>query len=64
MHDFVEGYGAGGQSLNDPATGAAVLFPEIRFYTNDSWPLIRGVAASKGFPIVLMDRYSRGVIYC
>ena len=65
VHDFINGYGAGnGNSLNDPAhDNPAVLFPEIHFYTNDSWPIIRGVAGAKGFPIMLMNRYSKGVIY-
>jgi hypothetical protein len=65
IHDFINGYGAGsGESLNDPARdNRAVLFPEIRFYTNDSWPIIRGVAGARGFPIVLMNRYARGVLY-
>jgi hypothetical protein len=39
------------------------LFPEIRFYTNDAWPLIRGVAEARGVPILLMERYSRGILY-
>jgi hypothetical protein len=40
-----------------------VLFPEIRFYTNDSWPLIRGVAEARGVPILVMNRYAGGVLY-
>ena len=40
-----------------------MLFPEVRFYTNDSWGIIRGVAAAKGFPIVLMNHYSKGTLY-
>ncbi|MDE2182078.1 MAG: hypothetical protein KGJ78_03550 [Alphaproteobacteria bacterium] len=65
IHDFVNGFGAGnGVSLNDPKhPNPAVLFPAIRFYTNDSWGIIRGVAGSKGNPILLMNRYSKGVIY-
>ena len=65
IRDFLNGYGAGsGESLNDPAHATpAVLFPEIRFYTNNSWPIIRGAAASKGFPLMLMDRYSKGIVY-
>jgi len=64
IHDFINGYGAGsGSSLNDAEQdNPAVLFPEIRFLTNDSWPIIRGVAGSKGFPLMLMNRYSRGVL--
>ncbi len=63
IHDFIDGFGAGrGTSLNDPADDpAAVLFPEIRFLTNDSWPIIRGVAGAKGFPVMVMNHYSRGV---
>ncbi|HUK02276.1 MAG TPA: hypothetical protein VLW26_08370 [Steroidobacteraceae bacterium] len=65
VHEFLEGYGAGrGTSLNDPAvTQRDILFPEIRFLTNDSWVLVRGVANAQGLPILLMNRYSRGVIY-
>ena len=43
--------------------GSTGLFPEIRFYTNDSWGIIRGVSAAKGFPMVLMNRYSKGTLY-
>jgi hypothetical protein len=65
VHDFLNGYGAGnGTSLNDPgAPDPAILFPEIHFYTNDSWPIIRGVAGAKGYPILLMNHYSNGIIY-
>jgi hypothetical protein len=65
VHNFLEGYGAGnGTSLNDPdVPGRDILFPEIRFYTNDSWTLLRGVASARGLPILLMNRYSRGILY-
>jgi hypothetical protein len=65
IHDFINGFGAGnGSSLNDPEhDNPAVLFPEIRFMTNDTWGIIRGVAAAKGFPIVMMNRYSKGIFY-
>jgi hypothetical protein len=65
VRDFVEGYGAGaGTSGNDPGdAGRSILFPELRFYTNDSWPLIRGVTHAHGVPILLLNRYSRGVLY-
>jgi hypothetical protein len=65
IHDFLNGWGAGnGTSLNDPThDNPAILFPQIRFYTNDSWALIRGVASSRGFPVLLMNRYSHGVLY-
>ncbi|HEY1962628.1 MAG TPA: hypothetical protein VGG69_09430 [Rhizomicrobium sp.] len=65
VRDFYDGFGAGaGQSLNDPKhDNTPVLFPEIHFYTNDSWAIIRGAASAKGFPIVLMNHYSNGTIY-
>lgn len=62
---FLVGYGAGnGTSLNESGVqNRAILFPELKFYTNDSWPVIRGVANAKGFPLLLMNRYSKGVLY-
>jgi hypothetical protein len=65
IRDFVGGFGAGGgASLNDPQhDNPPVLLPEIRFFTNDAWAVVRGVATAKGFPIVLMNRYSKGIFY-
>jgi len=65
IRDFMGGFGAGkGASLNDPKQDSpAVLFPEIRFFTNDMWPVVRGVAAARGFPLVLMNHYSKGIFY-
>jgi hypothetical protein len=65
IRDFASGFGAGrGQSLNDPKqNNPAVLFPEIRFFTNDMWAVVRGVAGAKGFPILLMNHYSKGIFY-
>jgi hypothetical protein len=64
IHQYFVGYGAGnGTELKQPGKDKPVLFPEVRFYTNDSWGIIRGVAAAKGFPIVLMNHYSKGTLY-
>lgn len=65
IDSFVNGYGAGnGESLNVPGqVQKPVLFPEIAYYTNDSWPILRGVANAKGFPVLLMNRYAKGVLY-
>ncbi len=61
---YFDGFGAGnGKELKEAVKTKAVLFPEVRFYTNDSWGIIRGVAAAKGFPIVLMNHYSKGTLY-
>ena len=61
---YFDGFGAGnGTELKEVGKTRPVLFPEVRFYTNDSWGIIRGVAAAKGFPILLMNHYSKGTIY-
>ena len=61
---YFDGFGAGnGRELRESGKTAPVLFPEVRFYTNDSWGIIRGVAAAKGFPMVLMNHYSKGTLY-
>ena len=62
-HEYIGGFGAGvGSSLGN-GTNADVLFPEIDFLTNDSWPLVRAIAGGNGYPLLLMDRYSRGILY-
>jgi hypothetical protein len=64
IDQYFVGYGAGnGRELTEAGKTKPVLFPEVRFYTNDSWGIIRGVAAAKGFPIVLMNHYSKGTLY-
>jgi hypothetical protein len=40
-----------------------VLVPEISFLTNDAWPLVRGTANGRGAPLLLMDRYSKGILF-
>jgi len=62
-HDYAGGFGAGDFSTLDGETNAGVLFPEIDFLTNDSWPLVRAEANGNGFPLLLLNRYSRGVLY-
>ncbi|WP_413675166.1 hypothetical protein ACEN9H_13480 [Massilia cellulosiltytica] len=66
LNDYYNGYGAGnGASLRDDPKVAPrdVLFPELHYFTNDAWPIIRGVAGARGFPVLLMNRYSKGVLY-
>ncbi|MDR3377348.1 MAG: hypothetical protein P4M10_01570, partial [Verrucomicrobiae bacterium] len=62
-HQYASGFGAGDFSALDRATNADVLFPEIDFLTNDSWSLVRAEANGNGFPLLLMNRYARGVFY-
>lgn len=64
INQYFDGFGAGnGTELAEAGKDKPVLFPQVRFYTNDSWGIIRGVAAAKGFPIVVMNKYSKGTLY-
>jgi hypothetical protein len=62
-HQYAGGFGAGNFTTLDGETNADVLFPEIDFLTNDSWSLVRAEANGNGFPLLLMNRYSKGVLY-
>lgn len=62
-HKYDGGFGAGNFSTLDGDKNADVLFPEIDFLTNDSWSLVRAEANGNGFPLLLLNRYSRGVLY-
>ena len=42
---------------------APILFPQIRFFTNDAWPVIRGISDNNAFPILLMDKYAAGKLF-
>ena len=48
-----------GTETRDPQITDQLL--HIRFYTNDAWKILRGVAEARGFPLMLMNRYSRGI---
>jgi len=62
-HQYAGGFGAGNFSTLDGDTNADVMFPEIEFLTNYSWSLVRAEANGNGFPLLLMNRYSKGVLY-
>jgi hypothetical protein len=62
-HRYAGGFGSGNFSTLDGATNADVLFPEIEFQTNDSWSLVRAEARGNGFPLLLLNRYSKGTLY-
>jgi hypothetical protein len=54
----------GGGNLDVPGRkNRPVIFPQIHFYTNDAWPLIRGVASANAVPILLATQYARGELY-
>jgi len=62
-HRYSAGFGSGPMSDLGGREDAGVLFPEIEFLTNDSWALVRAMANGKGYPLLLMNRYSNGIIY-
>jgi hypothetical protein len=61
IQDYWGAFGAGG-GANLGAT-SDVLVPEIAFLTNDAWPIVRGTANGRGAPLLLMDHYSKGILY-
>jgi hypothetical protein len=54
-------FGAGGGT--SLGSTAEILVPEIDFQTNDAWPVVRGTANGRGAPLLIMDRYSKGILY-
>jgi len=62
-HEYFSGFGAGNGLALDGEKPDDILFPEILFFTNDAWPVVRLIAGNNGYPLLLMDRYSRGVLY-
>ena len=62
-HRYSGGFGAGNFATFDDGKNPDVLFPEIDFLTNDGWSLVRADVNGNAFPLLLMDRYSRGILY-
>jgi hypothetical protein len=59
---FIGAYGPGaGTPLGEAEK--PVLIPQVKFFTNDAWPVIRGIADGNGFPMLLMDEYGAGKLY-
>ena len=44
-------------------SAAPILFPQVRFLTNDAWGLVSAIEGGTGYPIMLMDKYSKGTLY-
>ncbi len=58
--------GLGGGERMDLGAGERrppILFPEVRFLTNDAWGLVSALENGNGYPIMLMDMYARGSFY-
>ena len=50
----------GGNSLGE---STPILVPRINFLTNDAWPVVRATANGYAAPLLLMDRYSKGMLF-
>jgi hypothetical protein len=59
--EYVEGFGFGAGNII--GNSRPILFPDIHFYTNDDWAVVRGLANDNGVPLLLMDHYSKGELY-
>ena len=59
--DYWGAFGAGGGA--NLGSTAEILVPEMSFMTNDAWPVVRGTANGRGAPLLIMDRYSKGILF-
>ncbi len=62
-HQYLSSFGAGNGTPIGDEQASDVLFQEIDFLTNDSWALVRALADGRGYPLLFMDRYSKGILY-
>jgi hypothetical protein len=62
VSSFIGAFGPGSGTSLGSAT-MPILFPQIRFLTNDAWPIIRGIADNNAFPILLMNQYGKGKLF-
>jgi hypothetical protein len=62
-HQYSRSFGSGAGLPISGEQDGDILFPEIEFLTNDSWALVRALAAGRGYPLLFMNRYSKGVLY-
>lgn len=64
---FAHHYMSGGSTFSAPIggeqEGGDIMFPELDFFTNDSWVLVRALANGRGYPLLFMNRYGNGIFY-
>jgi hypothetical protein len=63
VRDFAVGFGPGNGTRPSVGPNNEILIPELQYLTNDAWAMVRGVANGTGYPILTMDRYSKGIIF-
>ena len=62
-HQYLSSFGAGNGTTIGDEKASDVLFPELDFLTNDSWALVRALSNGRGYPLMFMNRYSKGILY-
>lgn len=63
VDEYWASFGAGGGEQLSHLSAARVVVPRIAFITNDAWPVVRGTANGYGAPLLLMHRYSKGILF-
>jgi hypothetical protein len=61
-HEYSSAYGPGHNAARPGDKVEDILFPELFFFTNDSWALLRAMANGRGYPLLLMNRDSKGIL--
>jgi hypothetical protein len=62
--DYSTGLGSGDRTdLGADEHRQPILFPEVRFLTNDAWGLVSALENGNGYPLLLLDRYAKGSFY-
>jgi len=62
--EYSWGWGAGDRTgLGADENRPSILFAEVHFLTNDAWGLVSALENGNGYPILLMDKYSKGTLY-
>jgi hypothetical protein len=72
IEDICEAYVTDGKVLATEYSGRSgpeagnhqpILFPQVHFFTNDAGNLVNAVENGNGYPILLRDRYAKGLFY-
>jgi len=61
VNQYWGAFGPGGG--NNLGESTPLLVPRIGFLTNDAWPVVRATANGYAAPLLLMDRYSKGMLF-
>jgi len=61
---YSTGFAAGTRTaVGEQPAAVPILFPQIGFHTNDAWALVSVLSDKVGYPLLLVDRYAKGMLY-